>query len=357
MNHPSSEICREPIIAIRFQLGGTVQGIGVRPAIARFAALHDLSGFVSNQLDGVEIHVEGPRSRIKAFETRLKANLPALSDIQRFTPTPSLPLDLKGFEIRTAEPLGVIGTMVPRDLAACPECLKEAANRHDHRFDYAFATCTHCGPRYSIIKCMPYERFRTTMKDFLLCESCGQEYRSAVDRRFHAQTNACPDCGPQVWCETRLPPQTLHGRDAITRAANALIEGKIVAVKGVGGYQLLCDATNERAVALLRSRKHRRMKPLPVMIDRPTEADQFPEVLFSPSNPIVLLNSDLVAGLAESVHPDLKTVGVMLPTTPLHALLLKKCGRPIVVTSGNIEGDPLAYQNEPAQDRSKGSRI
>ncbi len=334
--------------ANRFQLQGCVQGRGVRPAIVRLAAELQLHGFVANRLGGVEVHVEGDCRSIGQFAARLQSELPAAADVQQLRRSSSSLLNLPNFEIRTAESTGTVSTFVPQDLAVCPQCINEVADAADRRAGYAFTSCTNCGPRYSIIETMPYERSQTTMRFFELCEDCRAEYTGFDDRRFHAQTNACTDCGPAVWCEDALRPTTACGQDAIGAAAKMLNDGGIVALKGIGGYQLLCDATNEPAVRRLRDRKRRRSKPLPIMIDAANVRAEFPAVFVAASNPIVLVASHLIDGLAASVHPNLNTVGVMLPTTPLHWLLLWECGGPLVVTSGNTEGEPLAYENDEA---------
>ncbi len=338
----------ETQIAAAFLLQGSVQGVGVRPAIARLALELGLCGFVSNQLGGVEIHLEGEPSQVEAFAARLDSSLPPAANAGRIQRTLAKPLGLQRFEIRKSSTNGAVATLVPRDLAVCEECRAEGVNPTDRRTAYPFTSCTNCGPRYSIIDRMPYERAQTSMSPFKLCPKCQAEFDGADDRRFHAQTNACPICGPAVWCDA----PDVRGEEAIQTAAAALRTGRIVALKGIGGYQLLCDATDQAAVHRLRERKCRRTKPLPVMVDHPPSCrGAFPEALLSAANPIVLVPAKLVAGLAESVHPHLETVGVMLPTTPLHAFLLKQCDRPLVVTSGNIEGEPLAFCNAVASEQ------
>ncbi len=333
-------------VAARFLLQGSVQGIGVRPAIARLAAELQLCGFVDNQLHGVEIHVEGGVQQIDEFAAQLEAALPPAADVHHLERVQEARLGLARFEIRHSESGGKPATPVPRDLAVCEGCLIEVLNTSGRRRDYPFTSCTNCGPRYSIIDCMPYERAQTSMRPFKFCRQCQAEFIDADDRRFHAQTNACPACGPTVWCDE---PQA-RGTAAVEAAATALQAGRTIALKGIGGYQLLCDATNETAVRRLRDRKRRRTKPLPVMIEPPTRID-FPDALFSLANPIVLVPANCVSGLAASIHPHLNNVGVMLPTTPLHALLLMTSERPLVVTSGNVEGEPLAFENTSATEQ------
>jgi len=347
---PSSISHTKTDIAFRIWLQGSVQGIGVRPAVAKLASELNLCGFVANQMGGVEIHIEGDSTQIEEFADRLQAELPRAADVGLLTRRRSEVLDLQQFEIRTVESIGAVATFVPRDRTVCSQCTDEVADTVDRRSGYAFTSCTNCGPRYSIIDTMPYERSQTSMRQFPLCAACRAEFDGTNEQRFHAQTNACPDCGPTVWCEDASLQITARGQAAIKAAATVLQYGGSIALKGIGGYQLLCDATSETAVLQLRDRKCRRSKPLPVMIDVPRLANEFPSMLFASSNPIVLVPSRLVDDLAESVHPNLNTVGVMLPTTPLHGLLLRECGRPLVVTSGNIEGEPLAFENGGATE-------
>lgn len=344
---------QESLVAARFSLRGGVQGIGVRPAIARLAAQLNLYGYVANQLKGVEVHVEGPELSIEAFANRLHRELPVKADIQEIHRVTLPTLGFVRFDIRTSASTGLVGTLIPRDIGVCRECVADVFDPGNRRGNYAFASCTNCGPRYSVIESMPYERGQTSMKDFPLCRLCREEYASATDRRFHAQTIACPDCGPHVWSEHPASCNTLRGEKAIAFAIKSLNEGAIVAVKGLGGYQLLCDATNEEVVARLRTRKRRPNKPLAIMLDFPQHSEGLPEALFSPANPIVLLRAKLVPALAKSVYPNLDTVGVMQPTTPLHGLLLSEFGRPLIVTSGNVEGESLAYENEQADTALK----
>ncbi|TWU08803.1 Carbamoyltransferase HypF [Symmachiella macrocystis] len=350
MKETSSTPRSETTIATRLLLQGSVQGVGVRPAIMKLASELKLCGFVANEMRGVEIYIEGSGIEIDEFADRLQAELPRGARFGNLTRMHSAVIGLQQFEIRTVKSTGAVATLVPHDMAVCEQCNDEVTHALDRRAGYAFTSCTNCGPRYSIIHTMPYERSQTSMGQFDLCEPCRSEFEGANDRRFHAQTNACADCGPTVCCgET-----TEQGKSAITAAAIELKNGGIVALKGLGGYQLLCDATSETAVRRLRDRKHRRTKPLPVMISAPSRPEEFPAALFDASNPIVLVPFDLVGNLAESVHANFNTVAVMLPTTPLHRLLLRECGRPLVVTSGNIESEPLAYENDDATESLHG---
>ncbi|MEW4527194.1 carbamoyltransferase HypF [Maioricimonas sp. JC845] len=340
------------VVAAQYRLEGHVQGIGVRPAIVRLASALSLTGSVANDAGGVLIHVEGSRNAVAEFADRLIPSLPAAARVDAVHRTPAAVSGASRFELRLAPGTDCPATPVPRDLAVCEACLAEVADPHDRRSGYAFTSCTNCGPRYTIIHRMPYERHDTSMQTFALCERCSREDTSPDDRRFHAQTNACPDCGPQLWAEATRG--AIHGNTsaAISAAVDVLQAGGIVALKGIGGYQLLCDATSVEAVRRLRDRKQRRSKPLPVMLT-PAQTGAIPQperiAFSSPTNPIVLAPACCIPGLASGLSPGLDTVGIMRPTTPLHHQLLQQFGRPLVVTSGNVEGEPLAYDNAAAR--------
>ena len=244
---------------------------------------------------------------------------------------------------------------VPPDLVVCRRCMAELQSADDRRHEYAFTSCTDCGPRYSIIEQMPYERAQTSMGSFRLCDRCRAEYKAPSDRRFHAQTNACPDCGPQIWLRDSRGCLCARKEQAIRAAATAIRDGRIVAVRGLGGYQLVVDATLQEAVERLRQRKQRRGKPLAVMVPSLAEAMQLAQLddaerqlLSEPAGPIVVVAARSGSELAPAVTSGLHTVGLMLPTTPLHWLLLDAVERPIVCTSANVEGDPLAYDKDSA---------
>ncbi len=334
--------------AARFLLRGHVQGIGVRPAVARLATSLQLNGSVSNRSTGVEIVVEGEAAGMALFADRLIAALPLSAIVETFTRVDTDVAGLQSFQIEPADLTGRLATFVPRDLAVCDDCLREVATTADRRHGYAFTSCTNCGPRFSIIEAMPYERGDTSMSEFALCAACQREYEQPSDRRFHAQTNACPDCGPRI-----STAAVSSCAEVIGQARDALREGGIVAMKGVGGYQLLCDATSAEAVARLRQLKQRRSKPLAVMLEESMLGDLHGhehEQFHSPRNAIVLVLSSCVTGLAANVSAGLNTVGIMKPTTPLHWRLLAAVGRPLVVTSGNIDGEPLAYEDDSGRD-------
>ena len=353
MNRHHSEVDTPPIAAVMLTLNGRVQGIGLRPAIAAWAERLRLEGHVSNTSRGVELFVQGPPEQVSQFENELDQHLPAGARVDARLREPQEARELEGFTIGESLHGQQLATEVPPDIAVCGDCLSEIQSTADRRFHYPFTSCTNCGPRYSIIRAMPYDRARTSMDAFPQCPRCCAEYASARDRRFHAQTNACPECGPQLWATDTKGHRISSERNALDVAAAALSRGEIVALRGLGGYQLLADATSESAVSLLRQRKRRRGKPLAVMVDSLRTAETLAimdhtdrQTLASAAAPIVLLAARNDSGLATGIHPGLNTVGLMLPTTPLHALLLGRCPFPLVVTSANREGKPMAYQSE-----------
>ena len=353
------------IVAGQILLHGGVQGFGVRPAVAKLALRLKLHGWVVNIADGVLIQLEGNDSAIDDFRSLLANELPLLA---RFEIGHIISVPVAGhqnFCIREQSNSGVTAVDVPADLAMCPDCQRELTDPSDRRFGYAFSSCTACGPRYSIIRSMPYERHATAMAAFDPCAGCDTEYRSHEDRRFHAQTVACSQCGPTLWLESPTTSDDCTGPDAIFAAAEILRTGSILALKGLGGYQLLCDATNAAAVQRLRERKQRPSKPLAVMVqhlpdpfspaagekvaDRPDEG-----VFTSPSNPIVIAEKTLQNPIARNVSPGMNSLGLMLPTTPLHALLLNELKTPLVVTSGNCDSEPLVFTETTARSALAG---
>ncbi|MCH9653690.1 MAG: carbamoyltransferase HypF [Planctomycetes bacterium] len=353
MNRQAIANHQKSVVAVQLTLCGRVQGIGLRPAVARWAAQLDLAGQISNTTQGVELIIEGPVNRVQRFEKELDEHLPDEASISQRQRTIIESSERTSFEMIESETSGPLATQVPPDIAVCQQCLAEMTKPEDPRFQYPITSCTNCGPRYSIIKSMPYERAQTSMLEFQLCPGCQKEYQSPGDRRFHAQTNACPKCGPHIWCNDTRGQRLNSQGDAIKAASTALQQGKIIALRGLGGYQLLVDATSEIAVEKLRQRKHRYGKPLAVMVSSSAAAEKLVYMnesesceLNSPIAPIVLLQSRSNSGLANSLNAGLNTLGLMLPTTPLHWLLLQHCPFPLVVTSANGEGEPLAWQRE-----------
>ncbi|MCU0519202.1 MAG: carbamoyltransferase HypF [Anaerolineae bacterium] len=397
-------------VAQHIAVTGVVQGVGFRPFVYNLASRLMLSGWVLNHSGGVDIELEGTAAQVATFIADLQAKAPPLSHIESIE---ARPIDLQGyvgFEIRHSESQEGRYQLISPDVATCPDCLRELLDPADRRYRYPFTNCTNCGPRFTIIADIPYDRPNTTMRDFPMCPDCQAEYEDPANRRFHAQPNACPVCGPQVWLEEaserasekaarriaesgigessiktpeagnlkleagswhpeagiRLPASSIHhppssiqlGDNALARAAALLVDGRILAVKGLGGFQLACDATNPEAVARLRERKRRPAKPFALMVstieearalcDVPSEAEA---LLTSPESPIVLLDARPDAAIATGVSPNSDTLGVMLPYTPLHHILLRDVGRPLVMTSGNLSEEPIAKDNDEALRR------
>ena len=345
---------RNASVAVRFALRGLVQGQGVRPMIARLAASHRVTGTVRNTSEGVEIEAMAEPSLIEDFRDSLATSIACRSLVSEVTNASREPIP-SDFRIVESVSGHRLKTSIPVDLAVCSDCLSEVRSTNNRRYQYPFTTCTRCGPRFSILTQLPFDRDSTSMAAFSMCDQCLAEYRDPGDRRFHAQTIACPQCGPSCWTTDRVGNQLSSQDRALAFIAQQIANGKIAAIKGIGGYQLVCDATNEAAVKSLRDRKHRPNKPLPVMIGDINEVKRFALIqaaernaLQSPANPIVLLRAKEQTELAHSLSPKLSTIGIMLPTSPLHAMLVDLVGTPIVVTSGNVSGSPLIYKNDDA---------
>ena len=347
--------------ARRLILAGGVQGLGVRPAIFRLATQLKLSGTVQNTSRGVEVEIEGQINALREFKRLLPGSLPSAASLSKIKIERLAPSHRDGFRIVKEPATGPLTARVPVDRGLCPDCSREIASPDDRRYRYPFTSCTQCGPRYSVTRAMPFERVDTTMGEFALCADCRTEYELPGDRRFHAQTIACEACGPHIWATVGNGDEKRRDEDALRAAVASLSAGRIVALRGLGGYQLLVDATNQSAVERLRERKGRRAKPLAVMVEslevarRLAHIDQNEAAAFEdPSAPIVLLRSHSKNGLAPAIHPQLNMVGLMRPTTPLHAILARDFGRPLVCTSANREGDPLQYREEAAEKHLAG---
>ncbi|HDG7833526.1 TPA: carbamoyltransferase HypF [Klebsiella quasipneumoniae] len=329
---------------VQIRIRGKVQGVGFRPFVWQLAQGQARCGDVCNDGDGVLVRLAGDDD---GFTAALAAHCPPLARIDSVDCAPyrwaAPPQD---FTIRESG-AGRMRTQIVPDAATCPACLAEMNDPRAHRYRYPFINCTHCGPRLTIIRAMPYDRPFTAMAPFPLCPPCEAEYRDPADRRFHAQPVACPDCGPRL--EWRAQGETLDGEAALQSAIARLAAGDIVAIKGVGGFHLACDAGNPAAVATLRARKHRPAKPLAVMLPSaaglPADAAA---LMGSPAAPIVLISKAQVSGLCDEIAPGLAEVGVMLPSNPLQHLLLQALARPIVMTSGNLSGRPPALSNTQA---------
>jgi hydrogenase maturation protein HypF len=345
---------------VRARVEGTVQGVGFRPYVYRLADEMGLAGHVLNDSRGVVVEVEAPSETVERFLDRLPAEAPPLATVERVTAEELDELGELGFSIRDSPAGGEPRAAVTPDSATCADCLAELFDPDDRRFRYPFTNCTNCGPRFTIVRDIPYDRPNTTMAGFEMCPACRAEYEDPGDRRFHAQPNACPECGPCV----RL---TYAGngafadpgaRDAIDAAARVLRDGAILAVKGIGGFHLACLARDDKAVAELRARKHREDKPFALMAPDTgaagalvflTEAAK--RVLVDRARPIVLAQRRTGAPVAPSVAPGAAELGVMLPYSPLHHLLLSDLGDTLVLTSGNVSDEPIAYEDEDARDR------
>lgn len=336
------------------EVKGIVQGVGFRPFIFQLARRYHLHGWVLNTSAGVQLEVEGEAENLTAFLEDLIFQLPPLAKIDAVDVKEAEPVGYRNFEIRQSQvQLGEYVSIAP-DVCTCADCRRELTQVGDRRYGYPFINCTNCGPRFSIIEDIPYDRPLTSMRTFQMCEACSREYEDPADRRFHAQPNACPVCGPQLAFVEGKAGQIVKG-DPLELAVRALQAGRIVAVKGLGGFHLACDATNETAVRELRRRKHRYGKPLAVMMEDLEQADRYCELssteeklLASPRRPVVILRQRPHMDIAPSVAQELRTIGVMLPYTPLHILLLAACQKPLVMTSGNISEEPLVSANEEA---------
>ncbi len=345
---------------LRVVIRGAVQGVGFRPFIYRLAEEMRLNGWVINNAEGVFIEAEAEPEMLQQFLLRIGAEKPAISFIQSFEHSYLDPVGYDKFEIR--ESIGGAKTaLILPDIATCSECRREIFDPTNHRYRYPFTNCTNCGPRFSILEALPYDRARTSMKMFEMCPACAEEYHNPHDRRFHAQPNACPQCGPhlELWEPSGLVVRT--GDDALLHAAAAIRGGMVVAVKGLGGFHLMVDARNEPAVCRLRLRKRREEKPLALMFPSLAAVTEFAWVepleerlLLSPEAPIVLLRRADREGLAESIAPGNPYLGVMLPYTPLHHLLMRETGFPVVATSGNVADEPICTDEHDALLRLQG---
>ena len=341
---------------LRVKLKGAVQGVGVRPCVYRLAQDLSLRGWVINNSSGVEIEVEGKVQLLEEFLLRLQTEKPPLAHIYSQEIEYLEEVGYEDFEIRESKEEGKKEVLIQPDIATCQWCLKELFDPKDRRYMYPFINCTYCGPRFTIIERLPYDRPNTTMKAFPMCPQCKKEYEDPRNRRFHAQPVACPSCGPSLSLITKDGELLAEGEESIKATLQALKEGKIVAVKGIGGFHLMCDATREEPVRTLRERKRRKEKPFAVMFRdmeqlllyaEPTELEK--ALLLSPERPIVLIRSK--GGLAPSVAPGLKRIVAFLPYSPLHHIILHSLDFPVVATSGNLSDEPIVKDNQEAIER------
>jgi hydrogenase maturation protein HypF len=342
----------------RVRVQGTVQGVGFRPHVYRLAQRHELTGFVLNDSAGVLIEVQGSPEAVGEFVAGLARDAPPLADVERVIEQPIATTGEPGFRIVESAKGGSPSAPVAPDTATCVDCLREMFDPRDRRFRYPFINCTNCGPRFTIVLAVPYDRPSTTMAGFQMCADCGAEYADPLDRRFHAQPNACPACGPHVWLVPAAGHVVARHDAALREAVRALRDGAIVAVKGVGGFHLACLAADQRAVAALRARKLREDKPFAVMA-RDVDAarglieltDHEEALLRGPERPIVIARRRPEARVAAAVAPRSPDLGVMLPYSPLHHLLLDDLGETLVMTSGNRCDEPIAYRDQDALER------
>jgi len=350
---------------LRVTMRGAVQGVGFRPFVYRLATELGLTGWVRNSSAGLVIEAEGPRARLDRFLGRLESERPAAAVVLKTETAALASAGFQRFEILSSDEAAEKTTSLLPELATCQDCLAELFDPSNRRYAYAFTNCTNCGPRFTIIEDIPYDRPRTTMRGFAMCPECQREYTDPADRRFHAQPNACPRCGPRLWAETPGDPsdeatESPSGH-AIVEVARVLQEGGIVALKGIGGFQLLVDARQPEAVERLRQRKHREAKPFALMMPTLEMARHYCEVsaaeqrlLESAAAPIVLLRPikpSGAPGLAPNVAGSSPYLGVMLPYSPLHHLLMKEFPFPIVASSGNASDEPIAIDNDEARAR------
>jgi hydrogenase maturation protein HypF len=344
--------------ALRLQVAGVVQGVGFRPFVYRLALRHGLAGWVRNSAGDVQIEVEGGPAALDAFVRELRSEAPPLARIELVETETCVPAGWETFTIRESRDEPDRRQPVAPDVALCAACERELFDQANRRYRYPFITCTDCGPRFTVIEAMPYDRERTSMRAFAQCPECLREYRTPGDRRYHSETNSCPACGPRLWLERPGGRPLAPFADPLASAARLLRAGAVVALRGLGGFHLAVDATNEAAVERLRARKHREAKPFAVMVRTLPEARALAsvspaeaELLTSPERPIVLLRRSAPAPLARAIAPGLDTIGVMLAYTPLHHLVLDRVKRPLVMTSGNRSEEPIATDNEDARNR------
>jgi hydrogenase maturation protein HypF len=352
----------EPIHPIRerraVKVLGVVQGVGFRPFVYRLAAEEQLGGWIGNDTDGVTLEIEGAEAAIEAFLRRLRAEAPPLARIDAVAVHGVEASGETGFRILASEVLGRVSTGIPADAATCADCLRELLDPADRRYRYPFLNCTNCGPRFTITRSIPYDRPQTSMAHFTMCPACQAEYDDPANRRFHAQPNACWQCGPRLWLADAAGA-TIPAADPIEVAIVRLMAGEVVAVKGIGGFHLCVDATNQSAVMRLRQRKHRYGKPLAVMVRDLAAARELcvlsaeeESLLQTPARPIVLARARKNNGTAAAVAPGIPWLGVFLPYAPLqHLLFADQRVRALVMTSANLSEEPIAIDNDEARQR------
>lgn len=350
-----------PETAVKITVKGRVQGVGFRPFVYQLALNKGIIGTVQNNMDGVYIHAQGRLEDVREFIDELTTQAPRLSKIHQVQTVPAQIGQYIDFTIIASNREGASELVIPIDAAVCDECIEEMHDASNPRYRYPFINCTQCGPRYTIIDSLPYDRPLTSMEPFMMCSMCKEEYEDVTNRRHHAQPIACPKCGPTVSL-VNSDGENVKCKEPILETIRLLKQGEIVAVKGIGGFHLCCNASNEAAVERLRQRKNRPIRPLAVMaagIDRIKKFaylnDDERLLLNSPESPIVILRKNDASFIAPNVAPHMETVGVMLPYTPLHHLLLEDPDlSAVVLTSANLSGQPLLYENDDAIEHLKG---
>lgn len=346
---------------IHLHIQGIVQGVGFRPFVYRLASELNLKGWIVNSTQGVTIEIEGPQTVLEQFQERLQKEKPYHALIQTIETTQCEPVGFKDFSIRSSDQSGEKTTLLLPDIATCPDCLNDIFDPSNRRYLYPFTNCTNCGPRFTIIHDLPYDRAQTSMKSFEMCPQCREEYTDPTNRRFHAQPNACPQCGPELTLWDKAGNVMTRHHQAILQTIRWILEGKILAIKGLGGFHLMVDARNESAIQELRKRKHREEKPFALMFPSIEMIETYCTVseperkhLQSPEAPIVLLDIKDHATenvLASSIAPGNPSLGCMLPYTPLHHILMRELNIPIVATSGNLSDEPICIDENEALER------
>lgn len=346
---------------IRISVRGVVQGVGFRPFVYSLAKKLRLTGWVLNSPQGVQIEAEGPQSGLEDFLVRLQKEKPRHAFIQSLEWSYLDPVGFKGFEIRESKTGGEKVAFILPDISTCDLCLEEMSNTRDRRHNYPFINCTLCGPRFSIIEKLPYDRPNTSMKSFKMCPKCAKEYGDPEDRRFHAQPTACPVCGPMIQLLDDGGAMVASDAVALDEACEVVSEGKVLGLKGIGGFLLIADARNDAVLRRLRERKLREEKPLALMypdeesVGTDCELDVLEtRLLTSPEKPIVLLRKKAKCSISEFVAPGNPYLGVMLPYAPLHHLLMSRLGYPVVATSGNLTDEPMAIETDEALEKLGG---
>ncbi len=339
------------------RINGAVQGVGFRPFVYRTAKELNLKGYVLNDTNGVVIEAEGSPEKLDAFLLIINKDRPPLAHIFSQEISYGMPAGFIDFSIKGSKGIGSRDVLIIPDIATCDQCRQELLDPGDRRYLYPFINCTNCGPRFTIIERLPYDRANTTMKNFTMCTECRIEYDDPSNRRFHAQPNACPLCGPQVRLYRSDGTLISEKRDAIRLVLEEIKNGSVAAVRGIGGFHLICDATNDKSVRLLRERKRRQEKPFAVMFRDISHIRGHADIsvmeealLLSPERPVVLVRKK-EGGLSPAVAPGLKSIGAFLPYSPLHHILLDKLESPVIATSGNLSDEPIVKDNEDAFEK------